>query len=78
MSTSALWEPASAASAGGSGERRYAYVNPYVYLGTAPAGTLDSASTWTLTRLTVAADGTVSATETATDAWDDRATATYS
>lgn len=67
----------SAYLAGSAGERRYAYANPYLYLGTAPADTLDSAETWTLTRLTLAADGTVTITETATDAWNDRVTATY-
>ena len=70
------WVPGDMAA--GNGERRYAAAGSYIYLGTAPAGTLDSAKTWTLTRLTLAADGSVSATETATDAWDDRATATYS
>jgi hypothetical protein len=65
------------AIAGGGGERRHEFASPYSYCGTAPTDTLDSAETWTLTRITLDATGTVIATETATDAWDNRATATY-
>lgn len=62
---------------GGTGERRHEYAYPYIYCGTAPAGTDESAATWALTRVTLNAEGDVTATETATDAWTDRATATY-
>ena len=48
------------------------------YLGTAPVGTLESATGWTITRITLATDGTV-ATAVATDAvWTNRLTETYS
>jgi hypothetical protein len=48
------------------------------YLGTAPVGTLDSDAAWTITRITLDADGTV-ATAIATDAaWTNRLTETYS
>jgi hypothetical protein len=73
----AIEEVASEAGSDGSGERRHDYASPYIYCGTAPAGTLDSAETWTLTRITLDDEGTVTATETATDAWDNRVTATY-
>jgi len=66
------------AALSGGGERRYAFAEPYIYLGTAPAGTAAAATTWTLTRLTVDAEGVVTATESATDAWDNRVTAIYS
>ena len=72
----AAWEAPSGGT--GGGERRYAFAEPYIYLGTAPAGTAEAATTWTLTRLTVDAEGVVTATESATDAWDNRVTATYS
>lgn len=62
---------------GGSGERRYESAYPYDYCGTAPAGTAESATTWTLTRITYNAAGSLVATETATDSWTNRATATY-
>ena len=62
---------------GGSGERRFESAPPYDYCGTAPAGTLDSATTWALTRITYNAAGSIVATETATDAWTNRATASY-
>src|SRR5574343_343743 len=65
-------------AAGGSsiGERRHAYSSPYSYAGTAPTGTADSASGWTIARIHVAANGTTTVTH-ATGAWADRATLTY-
>lgn len=56
---------------------RHAWADPYDYLATAPDGSLDSAEVWTITRLTLNSAGTVTATGTATGAWDDRATLTY-
>jgi hypothetical protein len=57
--------------------RRHEWASPYDYCAQAPAGSLESAEVWSITRLTIAANGTV-VTETATNvAWDDRATATY-
>jgi len=65
-------------AAGGSsiGERRHSYSSPYSYAGTAPTGTADSASGWTIARIHVAANGTTTVTH-ATGAWADRATLTY-
>jgi hypothetical protein len=67
---------------GGSGDAailRHAWTSPYSYCGRAPADSAESAEVWTITRLTIAADGSVSATLTASDvAWVDRLTATYS
>jgi len=60
----------------GATSRRHAYAVPDSYAATAPAGTLDSAATWTIARITVAADGST-ATATATGAWTDRTALTY-
>ena len=60
----------------GAGERRHAFAAPYSYNGTATAGTADSASGWAITRIAVAADGTTTVA-TATGAWTDRASLTY-
>ena len=57
-------------------ERRHEWATPHDYAATATAGTADSASGWTVTRITVAANGTTT-TGTASGAWDDRATLTY-
>lgn len=60
----------------GAGERRHAFAAPYSYAGVAIAGTLDGASGWTITRIAVAANGTTTVA-TATGAWSDRETLTY-
>lgn len=60
--------------------RRSAYdsVNSYQYIGTAAYGTAESDSGWTVVRLTLAADGSVSANVSATGSWTGRAGLTYS
>lgn len=50
--------------------------NSYDYMGVAKYGTATSASTWTITRIIVASNGTTT-TGTATGAWDNRASLTY-
>ena len=55
--------------------RRHAYAAGKSYCGRAPAGTAESAAAWTITRITVATDGSVT-TAIATDvAWSDYSTA---
>jgi hypothetical protein len=56
--------------------RRHETTASYDYLGYAPVGTSESATTWTLTRLTLDSSGT-SAVMRATGSWTNRATATY-
>jgi hypothetical protein len=58
-------------------ERRHEYVEPIIYAGTAPDGTLDSATSWTLTKITLNEQGGFVSRETATDSWNNRLTATY-
>jgi hypothetical protein len=61
-----------------SPERRHDFASPYDYCGLAPAGSADSAAVWTITRITVASNGTT-ITGTATGvSWAGRASATYS
>lgn len=60
----------------GATSRRHAFAAPHSYCATAPAGTLDSAAGWSITRITVAADGTTTVAH-ATGAWADRAALTY-
>lgn len=48
------------------------------YSGTAPSGSLTSHSTWTITKLSFASDGSVSNTKVASNvSWNDRLTTTY-
>ena len=86
-STSQLWEnevlkTINGNSLIGSGNlvttyiRRHETTATYDYLGYAPTGTAESATTWTLTRLTLSNTGT-SAVMHATDSWNNRLTATY-
>lgn len=86
-STSQLWEnevlkTINGTSLIGSGNivttyiRRHETNATYDYLGYALAGTAESATTWTLTRLTLSNTGT-SAVMHATDSWNNRLTATY-
>ena len=62
--------------------RRFASSGTFLYCGVAPVGSSEAATVWTITRLTIAADGSVSATATAQPAggvaWDDYLTAIYS
>lgn len=51
-------------------------VNSYDYMGVAKLGTATSATTWTITRIVVASNGTTTK-GTATGAWDNRASLTY-
>ena len=62
--------------AASSPERRSAVVGSTAYCGKAPSGTSDSAAGWTVTRITVASDGTTTVAH-ATGAWADRLTLTY-
>lgn len=57
-------------------ERRHEFAEPYDYSGVAASGSDEAAEVWSLTRLTVAEDGST-VTETATDSWDNRAAAVY-
>jgi hypothetical protein len=58
-------------------ERKHDYVDPYSYCGVALEGSLTSANVWTITRITISSDGTVT-TATATNvAWDNRYTVPY-
>jgi hypothetical protein len=86
-STSQLWEnealkTINGSSLIGSGNivttyiRRHETTATYDYLGFAPTGTAESATSWTLTRLTLSNTG-VSAVMHATDSWNNRLTATY-
>jgi hypothetical protein len=57
--------------------RKHDYVDPYSYCGVALEGSLTSANVWTITRITISFDGTVT-TATATNvAWDNRYTVPY-
>jgi hypothetical protein len=57
--------------------RRHEATAGYDYLGYAAQGTNESATSWTLTRLTLDSSG-ISAVMRATDSWTNRVTATYS
>lgn len=60
-------------------ERKYASSGIYSYCGVAPSGSLESASVWKITRLTIDSSGTVTDTNCATSvAWTDYLTASYS
>ena len=57
-------------------EKRHAFVSGTSYCGTAPAGTAESATIWTLTKIVVAANGTTIVTH-ATDSWTNHLTSNY-
>lgn len=63
---------------GGVTTARAAWDSPYHYYGTAVAGTPESSTGWTIHRTTTDADGTVTASGTATGAWSNRASLSYS
>lgn len=60
----------------GATARRHAFEAPHDYCAIAPIGTAEAAAGWSITRLTVAADGSTTVAR-ATGAWADRATLTY-
>ena len=51
--------------------------NVYDYLGKAPSGSSESASVWTITRLTIASDGTATPGTATNVTWTGRYTHTY-
>jgi len=58
-------------------ERRNDWVAPYSYCGTAPNGSAESASVWTIYRIQVAGDGTVTTLSATNVKWTDRLTVIY-
>jgi hypothetical protein len=62
--------------------RRFATVGSFLYCGTAAIGSLEGSNVWTIIRLTIAADGSVTATATAQPPggvdWTNYLTHTYS
>lgn len=58
--------------------RQSEYSAPYSYNGKAPEGSSTSENVWTITRLTIAEDGTTTTGVATNVAWDDRATVPYS
>lgn len=62
--------------------RRFATSGSFLYCGIALTGSSEASAVWTITRLTIAADGSVSAIATAQPvggvAWSNYLTATYS
>jgi len=62
---------------GGSTIARAAWASPYHYYGSAVAGTAESSTGWTIHRTTTDADGVVTASVTASGAWSNRASLSY-
>jgi hypothetical protein len=58
-------------------ERRNDWVPFYSYCGTAPNGSAESASVWTIYRIQVASDGTVTTLSATNVKWTDRLTVIY-
>jgi hypothetical protein len=58
-------------------ERRNDWVAPYSYCGSAPNGSAESASVWTIYRIQVASDGTVTTLSATNVKWTDRYTTIY-
>jgi hypothetical protein len=58
--------------------RRHDFASPYDYCGTAPAGSAESATVWTITRINVASNGTTTIATATGVSWTGRASATYS
>lgn len=58
-------------------ERRNDWVAPYSYCGSAPNGSAESASVWTIYRIQVAGDGTVTTLSATNVAWTDRLIVIY-
>lgn len=53
-------------------DKQHDWVAPYSYCGLAPVGTLTSLPKWTITRITVANDGSVTTSTLTSVKWDDR------
>lgn len=53
------------------------FVEPYSYCGLAPTGSTEGESVWTITRIEVFMDGTISITTATNVAWVDRYTTVY-
>jgi hypothetical protein len=70
------WGPVTAGASGGAGEVRPAWAPPADYIGTAAAGTAETAAGWTVARITVAPSGAV-VTATAQGTWVGRESLTY-
>lgn len=70
------WSPVPLSN-GGATIARADWDSPYHYYGTAPTGTAESSTGWTITRITTDADGTVTASGTASGAWSNRASLSY-
>ena len=62
---------------GGSLEKEHDWVSPYSYCGTAPSGSLTSASTWEIKRVEVLPNGSTDIKSASLVKWDDRLTVTY-
>ena len=58
-------------------ERRNDWVAPYSYCGSAPNGSAESASVWTIYRIQVASDGTVTTLSATNVKWTDRLIVIY-
>jgi hypothetical protein len=58
--------------------RRHDYAAPYDYCATALPGSSESAPVWTITRITVASNGTTTTATATSVSWTGRASATYS
>lgn len=65
-------------STGPSYVRQSEYIAPYSYNGKASEGSLTSQNVWTITRLTIAEDGTTTTGIATNVAWDNRTTIPYS
>ena len=66
---------------GGSGsslEKEHDWASPYSYCGTAPSGSLTSASTWEIKRIEILSDGSTDIKSASLVKWDDRLTVIYS
>ena len=68
------WEVVSAVE---SLEKEHDWVSPYSYCGTAPSGSLTSASTWEIKRVEVLPNGSTDIKSASLVKWDDRLTVTY-
>ena len=57
-------------------EIQTSFSEPHNYIGTAPKGTTQNSTGWTIKRLTIASDGSVTKTS-ATGVWNNRNSLTY-
>ena len=70
--------PRGPAGPAGSAARRADCVDNVSYCGRAPAGSAENQIVWTITRITVAGDGSVTTATAINVAWTERLTASYS